>query len=325
MLEADLSILLQLMAMDELGEWDRCHAPAVDATARGSKRAAVPSRLFTDEDPATTIKGLGFRDPAVARATIRLAGQPGCAYKQYWTIKAMAERARHHPHRSASMSAALEILDSWLDARREQRTGAAPPPPPQEERQQRQLLATSAANAHARSRCASDAEHAALLAADRRAGLRALRAAASDVLFPLPATAFVSIFGGPGDHGYGKHRCEAAAAAGLAGWRCTCAFGSRHVVDVSSAGAENLRVGTRGSGFRLTFHGSDQTATLRGAAGSGQSTLSTFFQKVPSHLRAVERPREPVLVSQACAAPESAGDAIVESHAMPSKRPRLRS
>ena len=43
---------------------------------------AVPSRLFTDEDTATTIKGLGFRDAATARETIRLSGQPGCEYKQ---------------------------------------------------------------------------------------------------------------------------------------------------------------------------------------------------------------------------------------------------
>ncbi len=59
----------------ELTEWEHCHAP----TAAGG----VPSRLFSDEDPATTVKGLGFRDPATARATIELAGQPGSKYKQY--------------------------------------------------------------------------------------------------------------------------------------------------------------------------------------------------------------------------------------------------
>lgn len=201
---------------------------------------------------------------------------------RYWTVKAMAERARHHPHRSSGMDAALEVLDGWLSARRAREgvaSTAAPPPPPPEQRQQRQLLAASAANAHARARCASDAEHEALVAADRRTALAALRRAARDVPFPLPATAFVSLFGSPGDHGYGYHRCEEAATAGLAGWRCTCAFARRHVVDVSDVAAAAMRVGTKSSAFRLTFDGSNQAATLRGAASRGQSMLTAFFKK----------------------------------------------
>jgi hypothetical protein len=234
----------------------------------------------------------------------------------------MAERARHHPHRSADMSAALEILDGWLDARQE--SGAAPPPAPLEERQQRQLLSSSAANAHARARCASDAEHAELVAADRRTALGALRSAAGEVPFSLSATAFVSIFGGPGEHGYGQHRCEDASSAGLAGWRCTCAFTRRHVVTVSSAAAASMRIGTQSSGFRLIFDGGEQTATLRGAPGRGQSTLTAFFQKVPAQSRSAARLQEPK-VNRRARSLESGGGPNMGSHALLcGKRPRLR-
>ena len=39
--------------------WTTAHAPSADSPS-------VPSRLYTDEDPATTIKGLGFRDAEAA-------------------------------------------------------------------------------------------------------------------------------------------------------------------------------------------------------------------------------------------------------------------
>ena len=211
----------------------------------------------------------------------------------------MAERARHHPHRSAGMESALVMLDAWLSSRQDAGRAARPPLAPPEERRQRELLAASAANAHARSRCGSDTEHESLVAADRRAALAALRSAARDQPFALPATAFVSLFGAPGEHGYGRHRCEDAAAAGLAGWRCTCAFRARHTVEVSAAAAADMRVGTlraaagaarRGSAFHLAFDGSQQTATLRGVAARGQSTLTSFFRGVaaaaPAHAAA---------------------------------------
>ena len=58
--------------------WAKHHQPV-------SGSGSVPCRLYTDEDPATTIKGLGFKDAATARTTIRLSGQPGSLYKQFWT------------------------------------------------------------------------------------------------------------------------------------------------------------------------------------------------------------------------------------------------
>ena len=125
--------------------WEAAHRPA---------SGREPSRLWTDEDPATTIKGMGYRDAATAERTIQLACQPGIRYKTYWSVRAMAERARHHPAQTADMRAALAIFDRWLERRAaEEPAHIYMAEEEQAERQQRQLLAQSCANAHARSRC----------------------------------------------------------------------------------------------------------------------------------------------------------------------------
>jgi hypothetical protein len=283
-------------------EWVMCHQPTLTEAQggpAGGHGAAVPSRLFTDEDPATTIKGMGFKDAQTAETTIRLSGQPGCVYKQYWTVKAMAERARHHPHQTPAMRAALAVFERWLGARPVAVTGGSRPAIPPVEWQQRRLLADSAANAHARSRCSSDAEHNSLVATDRRTALSALRGAARGVPFALPATAFVSIFGSPGEHGFGRHRCEAAAAAGLAGWRCSCAFLQRHTVTVTSTASLSSggKAGTGGTGgfqcaaFDLVFEGSEkQMASLKAKPARGQASLTSFFQPPERGAAAGPRP-----------------------------------
>ena len=73
-------------------DWDAAHPPGADG---------VPNRLYTDEDPVTTIKGMSFKDAEAASRTIVLAQQPGARYKTYWCIRAMAERARRHPSQTA--------------------------------------------------------------------------------------------------------------------------------------------------------------------------------------------------------------------------------
>ena len=137
----------------------------------------------------------------------------------------------------------------------------------------------TAFQAHARSCCSSDAEHNALLAADRRAALAALRGAGRTP-FPLPATAFVSMFGSPGEHGYGSHRCDGATAAGLAGWRCVCAFTGSHSVNVSAAAELTASSGSPSlpAAFDLCFDGGTATATLRGKPARGQAPLTAFFR-----------------------------------------------
>ena len=264
---------------DEDSVWRRYHQHNV-------KSGGVPTRLFSDDDPATTIKGLGFRNAVMAQKTIRLSGQPGCAYKQYWTVRAMAERARFHPHPTADMRAALAVFDDWLRARRTL-DGTCPSVPPLE-RAQRLLLSQSPANAHARSRCVSDTEHRNLLARDRRVALAALRSATTGVEFSLPSTAFVAIFGSPGEHGYGSHICNDANKAGLASWRCLCGFQSQHTLRVvslasllQSANISYPKMGKmRIEAFELMYDGVKQKARLYCKPARGQSTLKRFFRPV---------------------------------------------
>ena len=94
------------------------------------------------------------------------------------------------------------------------------------EREQRSMLARSAANAHARRNCSSDAEFARLAKADRAAAIDAVRAVAAAggrARVKFGATAFVSMFGGPGEHGYGSHSCRQAAKTGLPLYRSSAA------------------------------------------------------------------------------------------------------
>lgn len=250
----------------EEAQWDRHHQP--------SSVGGVPSHLFTDEDPATTIKGTGFKDAATAKLTLHLTSQPGCAYKQYWTVKAMAERARFHPHQTTGMKEALEVFERWLRERRKQSNSQAQPCQSHEERSQRALLANCAANAHARSRCDTEAQHNALIAADRSTALTALKSGIRQ--FALPATAFVSVFGGPGEHGYGEHRCIRAAEAGLPIWRCTCGFEGKHFVscETDKFGHGSFK---RCAAFELTFDGTCRRAVMTPKPARGQRTLKSFF------------------------------------------------
>ena len=58
-------------------EWDAAH------NVRNGK---VPTALYTDEQPATTIKGTGYASREKAVRTIELTAQKGVRYKQFWTI-----------------------------------------------------------------------------------------------------------------------------------------------------------------------------------------------------------------------------------------------
>jgi|EP00802_Teleaulax_amphioxeia_P017549 hypothetical protein len=266
-------------------------------------RSAGPGpaqELFTDNDPATTIKGCGFRNAAVAARTIELAQQPGCRYKTYWTIRAMRERAARHPHQSESMRTAIAVFDSWL----EQRAGSATELPAEEaaaERAQREVLATSFANAHARRNCSSDQEFARVAREDRTDSLAVLRRAAvaaaaclspsspSGALIGLPgakgkfafrATSFVALFGGPGEHGYGSHTCLRAHAVSLPRYRCVCGYRGAHRIDVVRDSREELQLGTRFpfQQFALDWVGASQEAhflhahmAVAGGQGAGGS------------------------------------------------------
>jgi hypothetical protein len=89
--------------------WDRAHSRTTAAVSTAGSRS-FPSRLYTDEHPATTIKGTGFKNKHIAERTIELTSQVGARYKQYWTIRAMRERAAYHPNQTDGMRDAILVI-----------------------------------------------------------------------------------------------------------------------------------------------------------------------------------------------------------------------
>lgn len=87
-----------------------------------STNSEEPHSIFTDRDPATSIKGCGFKNRSTALQTLLLIEQPGSRYKQYWTVRAMLERAKRHPAAVANsascsksdMLEAIRVFEEWL-------------------------------------------------------------------------------------------------------------------------------------------------------------------------------------------------------------------
>ncbi|KAI7217184.1 hypothetical protein KC333_g4384 [Hortaea werneckii] len=61
------------------------------------------SHLYTDDNPATTIHGTGFKDAAAARRTLDLIKTRSLTY-QFQTVNTMFHRASHHPAMKKSAS-----------------------------------------------------------------------------------------------------------------------------------------------------------------------------------------------------------------------------
>ena len=263
-------------------EWEAAHPPGADGT---------PVRLYTDEDPATTVKGMGFRDAAAARRTLSLATQPGITYKSYWSVRAMAERALRHPAQTTNIIAALAVFQAWLSERDARPPDTLSKEAMHEERRQRALLANSSANAHAFSRCADTNEFNAHALADRSDCKRRLAAAEAGRAFLLPASSVVAVFGGPARHGYGVHICVAARAEGLPAYRCLCGFGGTHALSVDDAAELPLGAAFRWPAFELLVHfdGAQTIATLTPRPPPNQPTLASFVRP----LRASEAVKQP--------------------------------
>lgn len=184
--------------------WDDAH---ISSNGNGS----TYTRLYTDENPATTIKGLGFKNKRIAQRTIRLTSQPGARYKQYFTIRAMRERAACHPHITQGMREAITVFDDWLQCYTE--------PSPQQLQEQKaewdmfHKLCASDANKHSYGdnptkdelqRAQHDLSNGQKLLIEMiQSRNKHPHDKAQELLFPL--TSFVALFGGPGLHGYGKH------------------------------------------------------------------------------------------------------------------------
>jgi len=175
-------------------QWDEAHK---------SNSNGTPSHLFTDENPATTIKGTGYKNRFIAQRTIKLTSQPGVRYKQYWTIRAVRERAAHCANQTKDMQDAIAVFDEWLTNYKE---------PTKEEKQAHQKewetfhrLCKSDANKHAYGKDAGKEElsRARRDASDGQRLLFELLSNCKPISFPL--TSFVAIFGCNALHGYGKH------------------------------------------------------------------------------------------------------------------------
>lgn len=70
--------------------------------------------LYTDKNPKTTIKGLGFKNKDKAIYTIDKIKNKSIIY-QFQAINTMYYRAKHHPHRTKEMEDAMKIFKKWLD------------------------------------------------------------------------------------------------------------------------------------------------------------------------------------------------------------------
>ena len=87
-----------------------------------ARKPAVPSRnkdkkashLYTDDNPATTIHGTGFKDSATANHTLQLISQRSLTY-QFQTVNTLWHRANGHPHKNPQIEEAMKIFRNWLD------------------------------------------------------------------------------------------------------------------------------------------------------------------------------------------------------------------
>lgn len=79
-------------------------------------RTGKASHLYTDDNPATTLHGTGFKDAATATKTIDLVAKRSLTY-QFQTINTMFHRAKHHPRSEGNenMQAAMTVFRVWLE------------------------------------------------------------------------------------------------------------------------------------------------------------------------------------------------------------------
>lgn len=89
---------------------------AKSGTAIRGPRIGKASHLYTDDNPATTLHGTGFKDAATANKTIDLVSKRSLTY-QFQTINTMFHRAKHHPRSqdNENMQAAMAVFRVWLD------------------------------------------------------------------------------------------------------------------------------------------------------------------------------------------------------------------
>lgn len=78
-----------------------------------SKIDAKNLSLYSDYNPKTTIKGLGFKDKDKALYTIERIKNEPLKY-QISVINTMMGRAKNHPNKTKGMEDAIKIFNRWL-------------------------------------------------------------------------------------------------------------------------------------------------------------------------------------------------------------------
>lgn len=71
------------------------------------------NRLYTDDNPKTTIKGTGYSDKKKALKTLKLISKRSIVYQKSVVIT-MLYRAKHHRNKTDNMKEAIKVYEQWL-------------------------------------------------------------------------------------------------------------------------------------------------------------------------------------------------------------------
>ena len=227
----------------------------------------------------------------------------------------MYERAKRHPARRLPAGAgrfedALAVFETWLDQHHEGRGSKWPESELDAERAMRKKLAGSTlVNKHAKGSAQNGSTLTAWLKQDQKQGRGLLKSAGflrggkGSAMNDWSGESFVATFGGPGEHGYGKHQCDAAARKGLPLYECACepqAYSGLHRIlcDNVGEGSGLPDLGKRFplSEFELEYCAATQTAVRvlmpsgKSHRGPGGTRPKRLQQSVLTFARADSRP-----------------------------------
>jgi hypothetical protein len=78
-----------------------------------SKNKKSNMKLYSDDNPKTTLKGTGFKDENTAQRTIKLIKNRSITYQKS-VITTMLYRAKHHPNQTDGMKDAIKVYEKWI-------------------------------------------------------------------------------------------------------------------------------------------------------------------------------------------------------------------
>ena len=78
------------------------------------KTKKVNLSLYADDHPETSTKGTGFKDKQKALDTLEIIKDRDLTYQKQ-VVLTMYNRAKHHPHQTATMKDAMDVFNKWLE------------------------------------------------------------------------------------------------------------------------------------------------------------------------------------------------------------------